>query len=86
MTQTLRKLVTFQEFVGWKPDGKRYELHDGVIVEMPQPLGDHEDITGFLTLEIAVEIKGLNLAYQAASGRMRTPALQRGDEIRHDGF
>lgn len=63
MTQTLRKLVTFQEFVEWKPDGKRYELHDGVIVEMPQPLGDHEDITGFLTLEIAVEIKRLKLPY-----------------------
>ncbi|MBW4595155.1 MAG: Uma2 family endonuclease [Brasilonema angustatum HA4187-MV1] len=63
MTQTLRKLVTFQEFVEWKPDGKRYELHDGVIVEMSQPLGDHEDITGFLTLEIAVEIKRLKLPY-----------------------
>ncbi|MBW4629938.1 MAG: Uma2 family endonuclease [Brasilonema octagenarum HA4186-MV1] len=63
MTQTLRKLVTFQEFVEWKPDGRRYELHDGVIVEMPQPLGDHEDITGFLTLEIAVEIKRLKLPY-----------------------
>ncbi|MGH8002851.1 MAG: Uma2 family endonuclease [Brasilonema sp.] len=63
MTQTLRKLVTFQEFVEWKLDGRRYELHDGVIVEISQPLGDHEDITGFLTLEIAVEIKRLKLPY-----------------------
>ncbi len=57
------KLLTFAEFIEWKPNGGRYELHDGVIVEMPQPLGDHEDITGFLTLEIAVEIKRINLPY-----------------------
>ena len=41
MTQaiTKAKVVTYAEFVEWKPDGRRYELHDGVIVEMPQPLG-----------------------------------------------
>jgi Uma2 family endonuclease len=42
------KSVTFEEFVEWKPEGKYYELHHGVIIEMAQPLGDHEDITGFL--------------------------------------
>lgn len=63
MTQTLRKLVTFEEFVNWKPEDGRYELHDGVIVKMPQPVGEHEDITGFLTLEIAAEIKRLKLPY-----------------------
>ena len=36
MTQALRKLVTFDEFVAQYPDNpqRRYELHDGVIVEM----------------------------------------------------
>ena len=65
MTQaiTKAKVVTYAEFVEWKPDGRRYELHDGVIVEMPQPLGEHEDIGGFLTLEVSVEIKRLNLPY-----------------------
>ncbi|NJM70445.1 MAG: Uma2 family endonuclease [Scytonema sp. RU_4_4] len=63
MTQTLRKLVTFQEFVEWKPDGRRYELHDGVIVEIPQPLGDHEDIIGFLAEKITLEYVRLNLPY-----------------------
>ncbi|NMG08911.1 Uma2 family endonuclease [Brasilonema sp. UFV-L1] len=63
MTQTLRKLVTFQEFVEWKPDGKRYELHDGVIVEMSQPLGDHEDIVGFLAEKFTLEYVRLNLPY-----------------------
>ncbi|QLE58328.1 Uma2 family endonuclease [Nostoc sp. TCL26-01] len=65
MSQALpkTKLVTFAEFVEWKPDGGRYELHDGVIVEMTQPTGDHEDIIGFLALEISVEIKRRNLPY-----------------------
>ena len=35
MTQTLPKLVTFKEFANWKPDNGCYELHKGVIVEMP---------------------------------------------------
>ena len=65
MTQALpkTKLVTFEEFVQWKPDGGRYELHDGVIVEMTQPTGPHENIIGFLALEISVDIKRLNLPY-----------------------
>jgi Uma2 family endonuclease len=57
------KLVTFDEFAQWKPEGGRYELHDGVIVEMSQPTGDHEDVVGFLALEISVDIKRLNLPY-----------------------
>ena len=39
MTQALPKLVSFAEFIDWYPNtGTRYELHDGVIVEMP-PFG-----------------------------------------------
>jgi Uma2 family endonuclease len=34
-----------------------------VIVEMPQPTGDHENVVGFLTLEISVDIKQLGLPY-----------------------
>ncbi len=41
MTQALRKAATFAEFVSWKPDEECYELHDGVIVKMVQPLGGH---------------------------------------------
>ncbi|MEH2048223.1 Uma2 family endonuclease [Nostoc sp.] len=65
MIQTLRKLVTFDEFVAKYPDntGKRYELHDGVIVEMPQPTGDHEEVVGFLAFEITRECIRLNLSY-----------------------
>ncbi|MFM6135462.1 MAG: Uma2 family endonuclease [Cuspidothrix sp.] len=57
------KTITFEEFTEWKPEGGRYELHDGVIIEMSQPTGDHEDVVGFLALEISADIKGLHLPY-----------------------
>ncbi|MBL1203296.1 MAG: Uma2 family endonuclease [Nostoc sp. GBBB01] len=65
MTQALRKLVTFDEFVAKYPDntGKRYELYDGVLVEMPQPTGDHEEIVVFLSTKITLEYSRLNLSY-----------------------
>ncbi|MEH2380596.1 MAG: Uma2 family endonuclease [Nostoc sp.] len=65
MTQALRKLVTFDEFVAQYPDNpqRRYELHDGVIVEMAQPVGDHEEVVGFLVRKLSVELDRLNLPY-----------------------
>ncbi|MEH2238868.1 Uma2 family endonuclease [Nostoc sp.] len=65
MTQALRKIVTFDEFVAQYPDNpqRRYELHDGVIVEMAQPTGDHEEVVGFLVRKLIVELDRLNLAY-----------------------
>jgi Uma2 family endonuclease len=48
MTPALPKLITCDEFIAWYPnDSKRYELHQGVIFEMPPPSGDHEDIVVF---------------------------------------
>jgi Uma2 family endonuclease len=65
MTQALPKLVSFEEFVAWLPEnsGVRYELHNGNIVEMAQPVGDHEEVKGYLTVEIPFEIKRLGLPY-----------------------
>jgi Uma2 family endonuclease len=65
MTQALPKLVTFEEFIDRIPEnsGIRYELHNGEIVEMAQPVGDHEEVKGFLGVEIPVEIKRLALPY-----------------------
>ncbi|MCC3418565.1 MAG: Uma2 family endonuclease [Microcoleus sp. PH2017_29_MFU_D_A] len=63
MIQTTAKLLTFEEFIEWYPDGKgRFELRDGVIVEM-NPNGDHEEVTSFLIRKINVEIDRLNLSY-----------------------
>ena len=65
MIQTLRKVVTFDEFVAKYPDntGKRYELHDGAIVEMPQPTGDHEEIIVFLVQKFILEYSRISLPY-----------------------
>lgn len=56
------KLVILEEFWDWYPDGYegRFELHNGVIVKM-QPTGTHEQVAGFLAMEIGFEIKRLNL-------------------------
>lgn len=64
MTQALPKLLTFDEFSEWYPnDGKRYELHNGVIVEMPLPTGAHEKVVGFIARKLTVEFDRLNLPY-----------------------
>jgi Uma2 family endonuclease len=65
MSQTLLKTTTFQEFVDWLPENSdlRYELHHGNIVEMAQPVGEHEEIKGFLTIKLSGMIDRLNLPY-----------------------
>ncbi|MEH1898796.1 MAG: Uma2 family endonuclease [Nostoc sp.] len=64
MTQVLPKLLTFNEFIEWYPnDGKRYELHKGVIIEMPPPTGSHEKVVGFIAHKLTVEFGRLNLPY-----------------------
>ncbi len=61
-TQTLPKLMTFAEFLDWKPENSCYELHKGIVVEM-QPKGKHEEISGFLAVEFAYLFRQLKLAY-----------------------
>ncbi len=63
MTQVLPKLVTFEEFTAWRPEGGRYELHDGTIIEMSQPVGGHEEVTGFLARKVTIEFDKLNFPY-----------------------
>ena len=65
MTQALPKLVNFEEFVEWLPENSavRYELHNGDIVEMAQPVGEHEEVKGFLTIKVSVAIDRLGLPY-----------------------
>jgi Uma2 family endonuclease len=63
MIQTATKPVTFEEFLDWKPENGRYELHNGGIVEMSQPLGRHEKVIGFSARKLTVEFDRLNLPY-----------------------
>jgi Uma2 family endonuclease len=65
MTLALPKLVNFEEFVEWLPENSavRYELHNRNIIEIVQPVGEHQEVTGFLTVEIAVQVNHLGLPY-----------------------
>ena len=65
MIQSISKLVTFDEFIDWYPDnsGHHYELHNGVIVEMPKPTGKHSEIAGFLNMEIGLLCRSSQLPY-----------------------
>ncbi|NEP45252.1 MAG: Uma2 family endonuclease, partial [Okeania sp. SIO2H7] len=53
--------MSFQEFLVWKPENGRYELHDGVIVEM-QPTGPHEQVVGLInrTLNVLIDQEEFN--------------------------
>lgn len=64
MTQALPKLLSFEEYLEQYPeDGGRYELIDGRMVKEVRPIGEHEDIGGFLTIELGTEIRRLQLPY-----------------------
>jgi len=65
MTQTITKQVSFDEFIAWYPEESEhhYELHNGVIVEMPKPTGKHSEVAGFTSAELNFEIRRLKLPY-----------------------
>ena len=65
MIQAIPKPVTFDEFIAWYPENSetRYELHNGVIVEMPKPTGKHSEIAGFLAVELGFRIRQAKLPY-----------------------
>ncbi len=73
--QTIPKTVTFDEFVAWYPENsvRRYELHNGVIVEMPLGTGDHSDVTGFIRLKLSVEIDRRELPYSIPGDYLLKP-------------
>lgn len=62
MIQALPERMSFEEFLEWYPDGRRYELHNGIVIEM-QPTGSHELIAGFLAEELTLEIRTSKLPY-----------------------
>jgi Uma2 family endonuclease len=49
------QLMTFDEFISWKPDNRRFELHHGTPIEM-QPTGDHEEVISFLNSVLVLEV------------------------------
>jgi Uma2 family endonuclease len=65
-TQTEPKLFTFDEFMEWYPEKSlnSYELHKGVIIEMPPPTGKHEGVVGFLAAQITFQFLQMGLPYR----------------------
>ncbi|MBP0012588.1 MAG: Uma2 family endonuclease [Roseofilum sp. SBFL] len=53
------KVYSFDQFISWYPENSevRYELHDGVIIEMPKPNGKHSDLTGSLIEQLLIAIR-----------------------------
>ncbi|PSN10159.1 hypothetical protein C7271_26440 [filamentous cyanobacterium CCP5] len=64
--------MTFQEFLAWKPETGRYELHDGVVIEM-QPTGPHEQVVGLLNRKLNVLIDQEDLDYFIPNTAMVQP-------------
>lgn len=65
MTQAITQKVTFDEFIDWYPENseRHYELHRGVIIEMPKPTGLHSERAGFLSFEIGLQCRNSQLPY-----------------------
>ncbi|MBD2369770.1 Uma2 family endonuclease [Leptolyngbya sp. FACHB-402] len=65
MMQALEKPISFDEFIAWYPEntGIRYELHNGVIVEMPKPRGRHSRASGDLAFDLGSAIRQAKLPY-----------------------
>jgi Uma2 family endonuclease len=63
--QLLKKPVNFDEFIEWLPESSehRYELHRGVVIEMPKPRGKHSKVAGYTALKVGIEIERLELPY-----------------------
>lgn len=64
MTLSQHKPITFDDFIAWYPENSehRYELHNGVIIEMPKPRGKHSEIAGFLSLELGLQCRSSQLS------------------------
>lgn len=62
MVQSIPRTLTFEEFTAQYGDDTRYELIDGELVEM-EPTGPHEQVTGFINLQLNLAIAQLKQPY-----------------------
>lgn len=65
MIQALQQPVTFEDFIAWLPETSecRYELHRGVVIEMPKPRGMHSKVSGDLAYTLGTAIRQAHLPY-----------------------
>ncbi|NEP40634.1 MAG: Uma2 family endonuclease [Okeania sp. SIO2H7] len=59
VAQAQPKFIGFDEFVAWYPENSelRYELHDGIIREMPKQTGKHSNFAGSLIEQFLINIR-----------------------------
>ncbi len=63
-TQSIPKLLTFDDYISDYPeDGQQYQLIEGKLVEIMRPIGKHEEIGGFISGTLFLEIRRLQLPY-----------------------
>lgn len=57
--------LSFDEFMEWYPENSenRYELRQGIIVEMPKPKGKHSQLAGDLAFELGLTIRQAQQPY-----------------------
>lgn len=65
MIQLAVQTTSFDEFIAGIPEKSpyRYELHDGKAIEMAKPRGKHSQVASFITIELGIEIRRLELQY-----------------------
>lgn len=65
MIQLATEVTTFDEFIDRLPETSeyRYELHNGIVIEMPKPRGKHSQIGAWITGQIYKESERLGLPY-----------------------
>ena len=72
------QLMSFDEFIEWKPENAKYELHNGTPIEM-QPTGDHEEVVEFLSTSLTLEAGRLSYPYRfPRSGLIKVPNAETG--------
>lgn len=62
MVQNISTSLTFESFIDQYGDDLRYELIDGELVDM-EPTGPHEQVTGFINLQLNLAIARLRQPY-----------------------
>lgn len=62
----LPKPVPIDAFLDWYPTDSefRYELREGVIIQMPMPRGNHSDVAGFINYELIFNIRQNKFPYR----------------------
>jgi Uma2 family endonuclease len=65
MVQSIPKVMTFDEFIAWYPEQSEYsyELHNGLMIQMPKPTGKHSKVAGKIIAKLNIEIDRLQSPY-----------------------